>query len=156
MFCPLLKRMYSAYPRTILILSYIWLMILLNLHKRIRTTRVFNTTKVTIVSIMKGCSYQTCSQSTDHCNSSNKNLFKQGNTERINNIWNKYRIKCNLKHEIFRNMFKGTSFQNMEMIITQKFQNFFPSGKNDIKLGRNFFLVKIKSNLEYDVANKHD
>ena len=61
-------------------------MILLNLPKRIRTTGVFNTTKETIVSIMKACSYQTCSQSTDNCHSRNKNLFKQGNTERKNNI----------------------------------------------------------------------
>ena len=53
-------------------------------------------------------------------------------------------------------MFKGTAFQNMEIMITQKLQNLFPSRKNDIKLGRNFFLVKIKSNPQYDAANKHD
>ena len=48
--------------------------------------RRINTTKETIVSIMKACSYQTCSQSSDNCHSSNKSLFKQGNTERKNNI----------------------------------------------------------------------
>ena len=70
------------------------MMILLNLLKRIRTIHVFNTKNWTIVSIMKGGTYQNCYQSIDHCHFRNKNLLEQSNTKRKKNILSKHRINC--------------------------------------------------------------